>query len=138
MNLPQTQKPRRVRAKPRLAEVVRIERLTPRMVRVVLGGKELEGFTTKGPAEHLKVNFPPPGEPKLVLPEWGPDGPILREGQQRPLNRTYTPRRWDVEARELTVDFLLARRGARFHLGRSKSNRVRWWQCLISREELTK
>jgi NADPH-dependent ferric siderophore reductase len=77
------------------------------MVRVVLGGAELEGFTPRGPAEHLKVNFPPIGESKLVLPEWGPEGPILLEGQQRPLNRTYTPRRWDVKAGELTVDFLL-------------------------------
>jgi NADPH-dependent ferric siderophore reductase len=107
MNLSQAQKPRRVRAKPRLAEVVRVDRLTPRMVRVVLGGEELEGFTTRGPAEHLKVNFPPSGESKLVLPEWGPEGPILLAGQQRPLNRTYTPRRWDLEEGELTVDFLL-------------------------------
>jgi NADPH-dependent ferric siderophore reductase len=107
MNLPQSQTVRRVRAKPRLAEVVRVERLTPHMVRVILTGEELEGFTTRGPAEHLKVNFPPPGESKLVLPEWGPEGPILLEGQQRPLNRTYTPRCWDLETRELTVDFLL-------------------------------
>ena len=49
----------------------------------------------------------PAGESKLVLPEWGPEGPILREGQQRSLNRTYTPRRWDEKAEELTVDFLL-------------------------------
>jgi NADPH-dependent ferric siderophore reductase len=37
----------------------------------------------------------------------GPEGPILTDGQQRPVNRTYTPRRWDPHARELTVDFLL-------------------------------
>lgn len=107
MELPQTQKARRVRHRPRLAEVVRVEQLTPHMVRVILGGKELEGFVTRGPAEHLKVNFPPAGESKLILPEWGPDGPILLEGQQRPVNRTYTPRKWVVESRELTLDFLL-------------------------------
>ena len=107
MNLPQPQKARRVRQKPRLTEVVRVEPLTPHMVRVVLAGEELEGFTTRGPAEHLKVNFPAPGESSVVLPEWGADGPILREGQQRPLNRTYTPRRWNQNAKELTVDFLL-------------------------------
>ena len=107
MDLPQPQRARRVRAKPRLAEVVRVEPLTPHMVRVVLSGDELQGFTTRGPAEHLKVNFPPPGESKVALPDWGPEGPILREGQQRPLNRTYTPRRWDEEAGELSVDFLL-------------------------------
>jgi len=107
MNLPQPQNARRVRQKPRLTEVVRVEPLTPHMVRVVLAGEELEDFTTRGPAEHLKVNFPAPGESNVVLPEWGPDGPILRDGQQRPLNRTYTPRRWNQNARELTVDFLL-------------------------------
>jgi NADPH-dependent ferric siderophore reductase len=72
MNPPQPQKVRRVRAKPRLAEVVRVDRLTPHMLRVVFAGEELEGFTTRGPAEHLKVNFPHAGESKLVLPEWGP------------------------------------------------------------------
>jgi len=107
MNPPEPLKPRRVRQKPRLAEVVRVQQLTPHMTRVFLAGPELDGFATRGPAEHLKVNFPPPGESKLVLPEWGPEGPILRDGQQRPLNRTYTPRRWDPEAGELTVDFLL-------------------------------
>src|SRR3989449_9104946 len=108
MSLPQSQqKVRRVRQKPRLAEVIRVERLSAHMVRVVFAGEELEGFTTRGPAEHLKVNFPPPGESTLVLPEWGPEGPILAAGQQRPLNRTYTPRRWNPEARELSVDFLL-------------------------------
>ena len=107
MNLPQPQKARRVRQKPRLTEVVRVEPLTPHMVRVVLAGEELEDFTTRGPAEHLKVNFPAPGESNVVLPEWGPDGPIHRDGQQRPLNRTYTPRRWNQNAKELTVDFLL-------------------------------
>ena len=107
MNPPEPLKPRRVRQKPRLAEVVRVQHLTPHMTRVFLGGPELEGLTTRGPAEHLKVNFPPPGESKLVLPDWGPEGPILQANQQRPLNRTYTPRRWDPEAGELTVDFLL-------------------------------
>lgn len=107
MNQLEPQKVRRVRQRPRLVEVVRVERLTPRMTRVVLAGEELEGFATRGPAQHLKVNFPPTGESKLVVPEWGPEGPILHEGQQRPLNRTYTPRRWDEKAGELTVDFLL-------------------------------
>jgi NADPH-dependent ferric siderophore reductase len=77
MNFPEPRKVRRVRPKPRLAEVSCVERLTPHMVRVVLGGQELDGFTTGGPAAHFKVNFPPPGEPKLVLPEWGPDGSIF-------------------------------------------------------------
>lgn len=107
MNQPEHQRARRVRPKPRSVEVARVERLTPRMTRVVLAGQALEGFSSRGPAEHLKIHFPPPGEAKLALPEWGPEGPILREGQQRPVNRTYTPRRWDTKSGELTVDFLL-------------------------------
>ncbi len=107
MNGPQPQKSRRVRPRPRQAEVVRVERLTPHMIRVVLAGEQLEGIATRGPAEHLKVFLPLDGESDLVLPEWGPDGPILKEGQPRPMNRTYTPRRWDPKARELTVDFLI-------------------------------
>lgn len=107
MELPQSKKPRRARPRPRLAEVARVERLTPHMMRVVFTGEELEGFAMRGPAAHFKVNFPPAGESDLVLPEWGPDGPVLHDGQQRPVNRTYTPRRWDPEAKELTVDFLL-------------------------------
>ncbi|HXV49105.1 MAG TPA: siderophore-interacting protein, partial [Candidatus Binatia bacterium] len=62
MNKPEPQRARRVRPKPRLVEVTRVERLTPRMTRVVFAGQELQGFATRGPAEHLKVNFPPPGE----------------------------------------------------------------------------
>jgi NADPH-dependent ferric siderophore reductase len=107
MNQPEPQKVRRVRPKPRVVEVTHVECLTPLMTRVVLAGPELEGFMTRGPAEHLKVHFPRAGESKLVLPEWGPEGPILREGQQRPVNRTYTPRRWDAKTGDLTVDFLL-------------------------------
>ena len=68
MNPPQSQKVRRVRAKPRLAEVIRVDRLTPHMLRVVFAGKELEGFTTRGPAEHLKVNFPPSGGVEVGAP----------------------------------------------------------------------
>jgi NADPH-dependent ferric siderophore reductase len=107
MTLSQTQPARRVRPRPLLAEVTSVESLSPHMVRVVLTGDELEGFVSRGPAEHLKVNFPGPGEAKIDLPEWGPEGPILAEGQQRPVNRTYTPRSWDPDARLLTVDFLL-------------------------------
>ena len=58
MNQPEPQKVRRVRQRPRIVEVVHVERLTPHMTRVVFAGEELEGFATRGPAEHLKVNFP--------------------------------------------------------------------------------
>ena len=107
MNQPKTETPRRVRPKPRMVEVKRVERLTPGCVRVTLTGPELEGFATHGPAEHIKVLFAQPGAGRPVLPEWGPEGPIMSEGQKMPPSRTYTPRRWDASARELVVDFML-------------------------------
>lgn len=103
----QTQAPRRVRPKPRMVSVKSVERLTPGCVRVTFAGPELEGFTPKGPAEHIKVFFPQPGESQPRLPEWGPDGPVLQEGQSFPPSRTYTPRFWRPESLELVVDFML-------------------------------
>jgi NADPH-dependent ferric siderophore reductase len=107
MNQPPAQAPRRVRPKPRLVDVSSLEHLTPGCIRVVLSGPELEGFTTKGPAEHVKVLLPRPGESRPQLPEWGPEGPVLQDGQQMPPSRTYTPRAWDPASHRLTVDFML-------------------------------
>jgi len=103
----QTQAPRRVRPKPRMVTVKAVERVTPACVRVTFSGPELDGFTTKGPAEHLKVLFAQPGETQPVIPEWGPEGAILREGQAFPTSRTFTPRFWRPESLELVIDFML-------------------------------
>ena len=90
-----------------MVTVKSVERLTPKSVRVTFGGPELAGFTNNGPATHLKVMFARPGESKIDIPEWGPEGPILREGQSYPPSRTYTPRFWRPEVPELVVDFML-------------------------------
>lgn len=103
--------PRRVRPKPRMVSVSSAERLTPGCVRVTFTGPELEGFATKGPAEHVKVLFAQPGQSQPVLPEWGPEGPIMTEGQSMPPSRTYTPRFWRPESLELVVDFMLHGQG---------------------------
>jgi NADPH-dependent ferric siderophore reductase len=74
---------------------------------VTFGGEELTGYEMRGPAAHIKVLFGREGEDRPLLPEWGPEGPLLTEGQSMPPSRTYTPRRWDAAAQELTVDFML-------------------------------
>ena len=99
--------PRRVRPRPKMVTVKSVERPTPKSVRVTFGGPELSGFVNNGPATHLKVLFPRPGETQIDLPEWGPEGPTLREGQGMPPSRTYTPRFWRPEVPELVVDFML-------------------------------
>ncbi|MDC0707450.1 siderophore-interacting protein [Stigmatella sp. ncwal1] len=101
--------PRRVpfAIKFRLLEVLRVAFVTPHMVRVTLGGKELEGFQTPAADDHVRLIFPAPGESKPLLPTLGPNGPVFPEGQPRPASRDYTPRRYDAAAGELDIDFVV-------------------------------
>src|SRR4051812_21317239 len=87
-------------------EVRRVERLTPHMIRVVLGGEGLPGFEVGEFTDHyVKLLFPPPGVTYRK--------PFDMEAIQRdlprdqwPTTRTYTVRAWDPEASELTLDFV--------------------------------
>ena len=76
------------------------------MVRITLGGEQLEGFASKGPAEHVRIFLPNSETGELLLPEPGPEGNEFPEGM-RPASRAYTPRRWDAAANELVVDIAL-------------------------------
>ncbi|GAA2394231.1 siderophore-interacting protein [Streptomyces glaucosporus] len=100
---------RPARRTPRLnrARVVRKQYLTPRMIRVVLGGGSLAGFPAGEYTDHyVKLLFPAEGarypEPfdlaavRASLPR-----------DQWPVTRTYTVRAWDPEACELALDFAL-------------------------------
>ncbi|NHC14543.1 siderophore-interacting protein [Motilibacter deserti] len=90
----------------RLLEVLRTERVTPGVVRVTLGGPQLEGFRSSAPDDHVKLFFPVDGRP-LVLPLPGPNGVVWPEGVERPPARDYTPRRHDPVAGELDIDVVL-------------------------------
>ena len=95
------------RPPPRVVEVRRVTRLTPRMVRITLGGEQMEGFESRGPAEHVRVYMPDSETGELVLPVTGPEGNAFPEDRPRPASRAYTPRRWDPENGELDVDIVL-------------------------------
>jgi NADPH-dependent ferric siderophore reductase len=89
------------------AVVVRTERLTRHMVRVVLGGEELAGFDAGEYTDHyIKILFAAEG---AVYPEpW--DMEQIRADfprDQWPRNRAYTVRSWDPAHRELSVDFVV-------------------------------
>ena len=84
--MPLLDAPTRVRGE-HTGEVVRVERLTPHMVRVVLGGPGLAGVVALPWTDEYV---------KLVLP--GPDGPVMR---------SYTVRAWDEAAREMTIDLVV-------------------------------
>lgn len=95
------------RPPPRIVEVRRVTRLTPRMVRVTLAGGQMEGFESKGPAEHFRLFLPDSETGELVLPVMGPEGNAFPEDRPRPASRAYTPRRWDPEKGELDFDIAL-------------------------------
>jgi NADPH-dependent ferric siderophore reductase len=100
---------RRVRheTKLRLLQVREVSQISPKMVRIVVGGEALDGFVSAAHDDHVKLFFPHPGEDKPVLPTQTPNGPIYPEGVQRPAARDYTPRRYDAHARTLTIDFVM-------------------------------
>ncbi|MFJ4781379.1 siderophore-interacting protein [Streptomyces sp. NPDC088762] len=89
------------------AVVVRTERLTPHMVRIVLGGDGLAGFGAGEFTDHyIKILFAPQG---ITYPSpW--DLERIRADYPRaqwPRQRAYTVRSWDPAHLELTVDFVV-------------------------------
>jgi NADPH-dependent ferric siderophore reductase len=92
---------------PRLLQVRRSVRVTPRMIRVTLGGDELAGFGGDGPDRRIKMFFPVPGQDRPAVPRASTGGPVWPAGEARPAIRTYTVRRFDAALGELDVDFVL-------------------------------
>ena len=90
---------------PMWGEVVRTERIGSRMVRVVLGGPGLEGFTsTAATDQYVNALFLPEGSPHTV-PFTADD---VRDGPNdgAPRGRRETVRHWDADAGELWIDFV--------------------------------
>ena len=81
------------------------------MLRVVLGGDELEGFAIEAPASSVRLLLPPAGESKLVMPTWSGNQFELPGGARAPI-RTFTPRYFQRAELELTLDVVLHDHGA--------------------------
>ena len=84
--------------------VEEVVRLTPSMVRVVLGGEGLDEFEP-APFTDQYVNA-------LFVPEGAPypvpfDVEAARSSGHRPVGRRYTIRRWDPATRQVTIDFVV-------------------------------
>lgn len=92
--------------RPRLAEVVRVERLTPRMARVTLSGDfaELPGAAA---TDHVKVFFPTGDDELPVMPQVGEHGLVPPPPGTPRTYRDYTVRRLDREAGELDLDMVV-------------------------------
>jgi NADPH-dependent ferric siderophore reductase len=89
-----------------VAEVIRTERLTPHMIRVVLGGDGLTGFPAGAFTDHyVKLLFAPAGATyRAPYDVQQLQAELPRD--QWPVTRAYTVRAWDAEAGELTIDFV--------------------------------
>jgi NADPH-dependent ferric siderophore reductase len=100
--------PQRIRheTRLRLLEVQAVKQITPMMLRMTLTGDQLEGFTSPGYADHIKIFFPPAGSDPIV-PVLGPDGLAFPLDKPRPEMRDYTPRAFHAASNTLDVDFVL-------------------------------
>lgn len=93
-------------AAPRTLEVLRVETLTPHMRRVVFGSESLHGFPSAAPDDHVALIFPN-GNGDIVRPMRGEHGLAQQAGVVPSPVRSYTPRHYDPQTRELTIDFVL-------------------------------
>ncbi|MGI8791864.1 MAG: siderophore-interacting protein [Acidimicrobiales bacterium] len=88
----------------RVVEVVRVERRSPRLIRLTLAGPALSGMEIDEPAASVRLLLPSEGD--LVIPTWNGNEFLLDDGS-RPIIRTFTPRRFDAEANELIIDAVI-------------------------------
>ncbi|ROZ46221.1 siderophore-interacting protein [Rhodococcus sp. WS3] len=85
-------------------EVVRSTMVGSGLLRLTLGGPELEGFESHAPDEHVRLVYPNE-DGTLRLPER--DGTMLKWPRPLPISREYTVRRYDPDLAELDIDFAL-------------------------------
>jgi len=105
-NAPASDAPARDRRSVTTLRVLRTERVTPHMIRVVAGGPGLEDFVPNDRTDaYVKVLFPLPG---VDYPQPLDMQAVRRDfpRDQWPVVRTYTVRYFDPVARELAIDFV--------------------------------
>jgi NADPH-dependent ferric siderophore reductase len=86
-------------------DVLRREQVTPRMVRLTLGGPNMAGFESHIADEHCKLVFPDPDTGTTRPPVQ--DGDHLDWPRPFPIARDYTIRRYDEVAGEIDLDFVV-------------------------------
>lgn len=87
----------------RRLQVLRVTELTPRMRRITLGGAELQGFTSMGSDDHIKLLFAETPEQQQAIEARN----LGKDGGARPTMREYTPRRIDLVVPDIFDAYLL-------------------------------
>src|SRR3954453_9970831 len=83
-----------------------VRRLTPHLIRVVVGGDDLDGFAAGAVTDpYVKVQTPPAGAP-YAAPFDPEDVKARLPREQWPRTRPYTVQDWDQERKLLTIDFV--------------------------------
>lgn len=104
---------------PIYGEVIEVQRLNPRYVRVVLGGEGLDGYQpTDFTDQYVNAFFVPEGAPYGV--PFDVDEVRSLSAEHRPVGRRYTIRWWDEAARRIAIDFVV--HGDVGHAGRWADN----------------
>ncbi|MCI1675612.1 MAG: siderophore-interacting protein [Ancrocorticia sp.] len=85
--------------------VLRRENVTPHMMRLTLGGSNMNGFESHISDEHVKLLFPQTADDLARIPT--PDGDRLRWPRPMVPSRDYTVRRYDRAAGEIDIDFVV-------------------------------
>ena len=91
----------------RRVSVAAVERPADGVIRVCFGGPGLDGFTSTGPGDHVKVFVPDPVTGVLTAPSTAPDGTFVRPDGPA-ISRDYTPigMRGSGAATRLDLDFM--------------------------------
>lgn len=90
------------------AVVVSTERLTPGMIRIVLGGPDLEGFTGTGVGdEYVRLFLPTPGTRTVAYPFATAEAWDYEPGVEPGPMRNYTIRSVDPASGRATIDFVV-------------------------------
>ncbi|MCH4092558.1 siderophore-interacting protein [Acetobacter sp.] len=91
----------------RMAQVARIEQLSPLMRRIIFTGDDLHDFSSAAADDHVKLFFPQPGQDMPVLPDVDTGGRPMHTSSSSVIMRDYTPRFFNPETNELAIEFVL-------------------------------
>jgi NADPH-dependent ferric siderophore reductase len=89
-----------------LTEVRETRWLTPRMIRVVVGGDDLAGFAAGEFSDHYVKLLLPPADAPYGAPFDVEQVRAELPREQWPRTRSYSVRSWDAHRGELTIDFV--------------------------------
>ncbi len=94
----------RLKPRPRILTVSRVQRLSPNMIRVTFACSALEGIATDRAGGNCKLMIPQSGQSQEAFSAQfdrpiGPDNP-------KPTTRTYTVRQFRTDPLEMDIDFL--------------------------------